>query len=69
MMKKCFKEAEKKQMTEKEKKYREVNNDFTEMTCVFYEHMREDSERYSKQDVNKCTTKLIKSLCDFRKTK
>ncbi|MFQ8987451.1 MAG: hypothetical protein ACLR6T_01995 [Intestinibacter sp.] len=56
-------------MTEKEKKYREVNNDFTEMTCVFYEHMREDSERYSKEDVNKCITKLIKSLCDFRKMK
>lgn len=56
-------------MTEKEKKFRKINDEYTQFTYIFYEHMRPDTGRYSKEDVNNQITKLIKSLCDFRKMK
>lgn len=56
-------------MTEKENKFRKINDEYTQFAYMFYEHMRPDRKKYTKAEVNEQITRLIKSLTDFRRMK
>lgn len=54
-------------MTGKEEQYRKINNEYTQLSYIFYESMRPKSKRYYKKDLNKQIRKLIRSLTVLEK--
>jgi len=55
-------------MSNKEIQYRKINDEYNQLSYMFYESMRNNG-KYDKPDVNNQITRLIKSLCSFRKMK
>ena len=55
-------------MSAKEMQYRKINEEYNQLSYMFYESMISNG-KYDKPDVNNQITKLIKSLSNLRKMK